>query len=629
MPFARIYSEFSTRRPVLYALYRWVILSALIVLQTLRTVPSKLASVALILFALVFFLVKSRSREKRRLFPDRGYLVFGALAVLGFAVQFYPIFNGSSLIGRVSTLTGIEERPLYLTLTLCLSVLAVPGIGFLVEDIIERVYGVDGSVLHRLRFARNPFLIFCTVYGLAVTAIIRANFNYIDDAGRCFYGYSGWNNFSRFASNYLSTFVHGNSFLADVSPLTQLLAVVLMASSSVIVLYVFTGKKKYTLFQYCAVVPLCLSPYFLECLSYKYDSPYMSLSIFASVFPALFFSGEKENRKKLLLASFAGTMLNCLTYQVALGIFPMLVVFLAAQSLIHGKEASARVFSAVGTAAFGYFLAVLYYKIVVVIPTAADDYVSGSMPPVVQLFPTIISNYRQYFELIQYDFNLPWKILLLILAVGFPLRMVLCGKGKRMQSLILTLLAEAVSAVLIFGLYPLLEKPLFETRAFFGLGAWIAFVSLSTLTDAEGAEHCSLQKACILALSWSFFAFAFIYGNALSAQKEYLTYRSAEIMSGINAHYTDSATKKLKILGDAGLAPTIRNSVEHYPVLSRLTPRLLRENWSWGNFSLSYYYRTDLIADNLMEITDELPLLLETGTYSLYGDAERIVVKLN
>lgn len=37
-----------------------------------------------------------------------------------------------------------------------------------------------------------------------------------------------------------------------------------------------------------AVVPLGLSPWFLECFSYKFDSPYMALSVLASVIPFIF-----------------------------------------------------------------------------------------------------------------------------------------------------------------------------------------------------------------------------------------------------------------------------------------------------------------------------------------------------
>ena len=59
--------------------------------------------------------------------------------------------------------------------------------------------------IKELKIFIKPFLILAVIYIIAFSAIIRANFLYIDDLGRTFNGYKDWDGFSRYTSNFLST----------------------------------------------------------------------------------------------------------------------------------------------------------------------------------------------------------------------------------------------------------------------------------------------------------------------------------------------------------------------------------------------------------------------------------------
>lgn len=133
----------------------------------------------------------------------------------------------------------------------------------------------------------RPVCVMSGLYILGISAILRANFYYVDDIMRAYDGSMGWDAFSRYLSNFVSFFLHADSFLTDISPLPQLLACVLLGAASVTVLYVITGRMRFSVWEYAAVLPLGLSPYMLECLSFKYDAPYMAISILASVAPLL------------------------------------------------------------------------------------------------------------------------------------------------------------------------------------------------------------------------------------------------------------------------------------------------------------------------------------------------------
>lgn len=171
----------------------------------------------------------------------------------------------------------------------------------------------------------------------AGAAILRSGVSYIDDAGRACDGYRGWDNFSRYLSNFLSVFIHTDRYLSDISPLPQLIAVMMVSLSGIIVIYLITGRTSISVWLLAAVLPLGLSPYFLACLSYKFDAPYMALSVLASVAPFLLWK-EKGRRLVYAAAAASGILAVCTTYQAALGIFPLIAVFISIKRWNDGDE---------------------------------------------------------------------------------------------------------------------------------------------------------------------------------------------------------------------------------------------------------------------------------------------------
>ena len=259
---------------------------------------------------------------------------------------------------------------------------------------MSNVFDIN-SFKKKYAFCVKPALILLGVYLVGISAIIRANFNYIDDMGRTAKGYQQWDVCSRYISSFLSNFIHGDSYLTDVSPLPQFLAIIVLVLSSIIVLYLVSEKKEFCLWQLVGIIPLGMSPYFLECMSYKYDSPYMALSIFASVASVLL-------RKKSIivygLASMIGIIGVCTTYQPALGIFPMLIILLSMKDWNEAKEVK-EIIKFIITSVVGYGLGLVIFKIFLMKPT--DSYVSSAMPEIKDIIPTIVKNEEKINELMR------------------------------------------------------------------------------------------------------------------------------------------------------------------------------------------------------------------------------------
>ena len=216
-----------------------------------------------------------------------------------------------------------------------------------------------------------PFCILMAIYTIGILAIIRADFYYIDDIGRTFWGYRRFQYFSRYVAEFGSILVHGDYHLTDISPIPQILAAGVMAISGVVLLHVITGKERFSWIEYIAMVPLCLSPYFLECMSYKFDAPYMAISVLVSVAPVLFY---KNGTAKYLLSVVLGTLIMCMSYQASSGIFPMLIVLLALKKWSQ-RVSMKEVGRFILLSAIGYLVGVLFFAGVIMRPTIQGDYV--------------------------------------------------------------------------------------------------------------------------------------------------------------------------------------------------------------------------------------------------------------
>lgn len=472
-------------------------------------------------------------------------------------------------------------------------------------------------------FIKKQFAAVWLLYGVGISAILRANFNYIDDMGRVAEGYKGWNSFSRYLSSLLSVFIHTDGYLADISPLPQLLAAAITAISGVILLYMLSEKRRFSVGGAIALVPLGLSPYFLECISYKYDSPYMALSIFGAVFPLLFYKGDQ-----LLYAGMTvmGTLVVCMTYQAASGIFPMAVVLLCFEMWNKGeniKKIGSFLLYSIG----GYGAGLLFFKIVLMRPTV-DSYVSNSIPAIDQILPTVLGNFKRYYTLIQSDFKPIWLLLALLFMAAFVYVSVRDSRQKKSAAVLMAVFVLAVAALLMFGMYPLLEAPSFSPRGMYGVGAFLALIGIPIATT----EKAYPAKLISLMLSWVFIVFAFVYGNALSVQSTYTDFRIGQVISDLNDIEAFAAGEPVivQISGNIGYSPVLRGTMEHYPLLTRLVPITFRETWYWGQYGFYHYYGLkNAVWDSSINLSEyDLPVLKEHMYHTIKGTDAYVLVEL-
>lgn len=81
---------------------------------------------------------------------------------------------------------------------------------------------------------------------------------------------------------------------------THIITAITLSFSSIMTVYVLNNKKFSWISAACSTL-IGINPWFLGCISFKFDSPYMALSILTSIVPFLWWD---KNKKVFLSCQF-------------------------------------------------------------------------------------------------------------------------------------------------------------------------------------------------------------------------------------------------------------------------------------------------------------------------------------
>nr|WP_297767836.1 glucosyltransferase domain-containing protein [uncultured Butyrivibrio sp.] len=470
---------------------------------------------------------------------------------------------------------------------------------------------------------RRVFLGQIVVYLLAYSSIFRANFNYADDVGRVAHGYHGWMVFSRHTSTFLSNIIHADWYLADVSPLTQILAVIFLSLAGAVLVYLFVEESKTGVISTIAVLLIGLSPYFLGCISYKYDSPYMALSILVSIVPFLFVDKRKWAFE---VSSFVCLLIMCTSYQAAAGIYPMISIFLFGK-MIHEKKENGKAAGFVARAVLSYIVSLGFYALFLMHSAIAG--VSSEGFSVGRIFGC----YKMWFGLIKSDFKNSWILLIIALIVLSIAMMSMSSEQGMLRGICLSAIVVVFSGLAVLGVLPVLSREVYNPRYMMSFGVFLSLLALTACNGIKIGENKSfvkvmialMTKVIVCLLAWCFFVYMFSYGNCLYEQKRYTEYHFQLALDDImhSEDMMEGNVTKICQRGTIGLSPIIQRVAGNNTLLERTIGYNIPGIGGEGNSWFTLYYG----LDNLEEIPKEdivLPLKTiaraRTHTISVSGD---------
>lgn len=242
-------------------------------------------------------------------------------------------------------------------------------------------------------------------------------------------------------------------------------------------------------------------------------------------------------------------------------------------------------------------------------------------------------NLRTYFLHIQGDFKPWWLALAALIAASFVYASVRdTARKPRLLSGLLAAAALLAMLLLSFGAYSFFETPLFSPRAMYGFSVFIAFTGVY----ASSAKQIYSARLACLCLSWAFFVFAFIYGNALAENQRYLEFRVESAIRDISETEACLAWEQggelphIQYCGTIDLSPTISRGSDSYGLLSRLIPTVVSGGWAHGKTYVQWYFGlaghvTVDFADDFQDM--DLPILKDTLYHTIRGDSEHILIE--
>lgn len=409
------------------------------------------------------------------------------------------------------------------------------------------------------------------VYFIGYFGLLRANVYYIDDLGRSKDGYFGFLNFSRYLSENLSKLIHLNLYTnTDISPITQLIAIAILSFGSMLLVKIIVKKQNY--FALFASIPLGLSPFFLENMSYKFDSPFMALALISPIIPFLFL------RKKFcfFIVSILAILTALNTYQAANSVYIVLSMFFIFLMFIN-KNTLRYICINLSVFIFSYIIALGIYKFY--IATNVNTYVSSEIIKE-NFIKGVFENIKKTLDIYNNAVNhTAFKYILCIVIFIFLIASFKKSKINKINTLILGIIFIITSICFTQGAYLVLKTPLFATRAFNSIGVLVSIIFIYSLNF----NKFNISKIIICFGIYFLIIQANSYANALKAQDDYSKIRMELMYSDINKIIPDDNVK-FNIFITKGIddSPVVKNSIKNFPIINSLVFQRLGPYWYWS-----------------------------------------------
>lgn len=561
------------------------------------------------------------------------FRIFLAICFAGFFILVLPP-TCNLVISMVEQLMGRELRDpgrwieiIQHCATIAMCVIALVGfLGFTHRgELFARQIRLEGMPFFQFAATRK-FCVFLVgafaCYYLCFHKIIAADFYYADDLWRSYDGSRSWIGFSRYVSEFLSIALHTNFYLPDIAPLTQFLAIAVMALSTVLLAWIVTGGKV-TVLALLVCSLLFVSPFNAQNVSYRFDSPYMALSALFPVIPFLFRKGGRS----FVFVSIIGLILCCMSYQSGTSIYILLAVFFAVSMWLR-KESYKEIFSFVGLAVMAFAVALVLFKLLFMntLEDSSDLYYSTSFS-----IGVIPKNVIRYISTTTNLFGGLWikGFLFMSLVVALVLG-VKVSRQNKIATLLFLMTMGMLTFVLSFGPYLIFARPLFAPRALTGFSMLVALVGISIYKNVQilSKDKKSLWPlAPIFCLLYGCVVFQFAYGVALAEQKQYQNFRTECLLMDLAEYASRNQLNYVSFSGSIGLTDGAQVNADAFPLIGDALMTVVPSGGGIWNDDLLNSYNFDC-EDKYLTENPGWPLLKSSYYHDIYGEGNSFFIVL-
>ena len=471
------------------------------------------------------------------------------------------------------------------------------------------------------------FAITIFFYYTYTSPIINADRFYIDDLGRSIIGYTNWSINGRPLADAIMLLLSFGYPLVDISPIPLVIGLVILSLS--FVFFVEKNMKNDDFFIKCLlpIVFIC-NPFLLENLSYKFDSLPMLLSI---SFLIISYSFSNSILRIILPIVFVISSLSL--YQASISLFVCFAAFEFLLALKNQYVSPSQGLYLILLRAMQLIVGYIIYTTFI-----ADYFINEGYNKLhsenVKLssdgFFQIIKNVDSFHRLIQeytgfFGLTLLTSLVLILFISASKSSFDILKKRKTKSTYsyyILSLVSIAAFYIFSFLHLSILKSPVIAPRVLISFGFFLFFC-------AYVISQVNIFKPIIVLFVFFSLVFSFTYGNALKAQKDHDEFIASMLASDIY-----KVGVKYKSISIAGTMPSSRQvslAQSKLPLLNKLIPIYLNNDWGWGPMLLEHYGINAEIREKLTQsdrslICTKAPLI-DNKMYSIFVEKDKLLIK--
>ncbi|WP_267248957.1 glucosyltransferase domain-containing protein [Yersinia sp. Marseille-Q5920] len=453
--------------------------------------------------------------------------------------------------------------------------------------------------------------------------ILLSGILYQDDILRSANGEAYWGALGRPLSDVVVMGLgFGSDFVVNLFPLTLILATTLLAASSIILYNRFAIKRDIT--TGIAFSLFSLSPFFLQNLSYQFDSFPMMLGVFFSVLPYSILVQKVGLVSRVFLSAIMIIASLCL-YQATVNIF---IAICAIEIIFNIRSTGSGIVAAKAVINRGLSLIlalIIYLKIIVPIYVAKSvnsDLIFKASNPIESLRNNINRFAAIVESLNNTAFIYAWAIALFVATIAiFSISLKIIKNNESLKSKIISIIlimsSILVSIFSVAGPFLFIDKTVVAPRVMMGMPGLMLLVGyLCTLIDKKIISI----VACIIPVTLSL-SLSSAYANASKSQRALEDKVFYQIASEIPKSWFKS---KMYITGQVSTSQATSMEFKRFPVLKWMITPL----YSWSGMIMLKHYNIPVEMANNVNITSNNSKIIFESRYITLSEGERNIITL-
>ncbi|MDF7473915.1 glucosyltransferase domain-containing protein [Proteus mirabilis] len=487
----------------------------------------------------------------------------------------------------------------------------------------------------------NNLYIRCFYYLMAIAFVyyiplILSDLFYIDDIGRSIYGYANWIYNGRPLADIIMITLSFGSPIIDLSPLPQVLSVIILCACVIFLIKSISNDNRVS-FIIIASTALLINPFYLENMSYKFDSLPMTLSVCALM--ACFFINKKG-----LFGLLIGTLLITLSlslYQASIGCFIGISIMESCFKIKEGslsknndtlyKTILLRIIQLI----FGYAV----YSIFISKHTLSGEYNIAHSELIFGNTEEITTSFRNNFNIFSYKLYEAIKPIKLIFLSGVALcyysysliiiKMKRDGYKKHDILIRSSILLLSPILILLSGFIHLcfLKHPVISPRVYISICVFMMYFAISICWIKKPTY---LPYVFVLLFFSYFFVFNYSYVNTLKSQNRVDEFIIKSIANEL--HPNNDKINKISVIGIIPQSRQREYISKKFPLIDELVPLYMNNGWAWGSVLLAHYgkdyFFENATIDDIANICQRGAPDVNKGDYNIYYINDKAVIVL-